>query len=366
MYTSYFGLKEKPFAIAPNPKYLFMSDAHKEALAHLLFGVNGEGCISLLTGDVGTGKTTVCRCLLDQSPPNTDIAMVLNPKLSIIDLLSTICEEFGIKVVETHPTVKTFTDAINSYLLKAHAKGRNSALIIDEAQNLEIEILEHLRLLTNLETNTKKLLQIVLIGQPELRQILDQPELLQVSQRVTTRFHLGPLLIHDIDKYVRHRIEVAGGPANYRLFDPKSVQLLAKVSKGVPRIINLLCDRALLGAYAENRERVTFDILKKAVQELRSGVVRQPRIRWGRLLAIAISIFLFLVPVAMYLTNQFQNKQWFNTIFHPSSINTEIKMDNEQNHLPQPWKINIRPLTNEPSAPKPEMSEGTEEANMEE
>ena len=221
MYTRYFGLTEKPFAIAPNPRFLYMSELHREALAHLLYGINGDGCIVLFTGGVGTGKTTVCRRLVEQLPEGTDVAVILNPKLNIDDLLKTICEELKITVVSNTPTSKNYIDALNVYLLAAHAQGRNTALIIDEAQNLEPEVLEQLRLLTNLETDTHKLLQIVLIGQPELRDILAIPALSQVNQRITTRYHLEPLSRKDVAAYIRHRISVAGGDPRVTFYTGK-------------------------------------------------------------------------------------------------------------------------------------------------
>lgn len=268
MYTRYFGLAEKPFAIAPNPRYLFMSELHREALAHLMYGINSEGCIILLTGDVGTGKTTVCRCLIEQLPEETDIAMILNPKLTINDLLKTICEELKIPIPATSPSIKNYIDQLNAYLLRAHAAGRNTALIVDEAQNLDIEILEQLRLLTNLETNTNKLLQIILIGQPELRNILNDPKLSQINQRITTRYHLKPLQATDVSTYIDHRIAIAGGNSRNVLFSKKAINYVAKISRGIPRVINTLCDHALLGAYANNSDHVSLKIVKKAAGEL--------------------------------------------------------------------------------------------------
>ena len=268
MYTQYFGLREKPFVIAPNPRYLYMSELHREALAHLLYGISGEGCIILLTGDVGAGKTTVCRCLIEQLPEHTDIALVLNPKMTITDLLKTVCEELKIVISDESPSIKTYTDKLNEYLLDAHAKGRNTSLIIDEAQNLDIETLEQLRLLTNLETNTHKLLQIVLIGQPELLTILSNPLLSQINQRITTRYHLTPLQPADVSSYIQHRLSVAGGGTKNIIFSKKAINYIIKVSKGIPRVINVLCDRALLGAYAENRDHVNLKTMKKAATEV--------------------------------------------------------------------------------------------------
>lgn len=350
MYTSYFGLTEKPFAIAPNPKYLYMSDAHREALAHLLYGINGEGCISLLTGNIGTGKTTVCRCLIEQSPSNTDIAIILNPKLSIEDLLCTICEELGITVGKNSPTVKSYTDAINRYLLKAHANRRNTALIIDEAQNLDIEILEHLRLLTNLETNTKKLLQIILIGQPELRKFLEDPALEQVNQRITARFHLGPLQTESVVKYVHHRIEIAGGTATHKLFDPKSLHYLAAVSRGIPRVINLLCDRALLGAYAENKDQVTLAIIRKAVHEIKSGSSKKPKPRWKVILAALLISLIVLVPTALYIFHPESAPKfttWLKSDPPPEEKPTTPAEENPVQESLEVSQIKIHPLVNE-------------------
>lgn len=267
MYTQYFGLTEKPFAIAPNPRYLYMSELHREALAHLVYGLNSDGCIILLTGEVGTGKTTVCRCLLEQLPEATDIAIILNPKLTASDLLKTICEELAIADVPDVPSSKNYIDAINRHLLQAHAKGRSTALVIDEAQNLDADVLEQLRLLTNLETDTQKLLKIILLGQPELRVMLANPQMAQVSQRITSKYHLKPLQQDDVRVYIQHRLKVAGGGTG-RLFSAKAIDHVIKLSKGIPRVINLLCDRALLGAYAEGSDHVSLKIMKKAGKEI--------------------------------------------------------------------------------------------------
>lgn len=300
MYTRYFGLTEKPFAIAPNPRYLFMSELHREALAHLMYGISSEGCIILLTGDVGTGKTTVCRCLIDQLPDKTDIAMILNPKLTINDLLKTICDELKIPIPATTPSIKNYIDQLNAYLLRAHAEGRNTALIVDEAQNLDIEVLEQLRLLTNLETNTNKLLQIILIGQPELRNILGDPKLSQINQRITTRYHLKPLQAADVSTYIEHRIAVAGGTSRNVLFSKKAIQYAAKISKGIPRVINTLCDHALLGAYANNRDHVSLGIIKKAAAEL--AVTNNGKSYPAKRLFVTLALLLSTIGVSIGLS----------------------------------------------------------------
>lgn len=311
MYTRYFGLTEKPFAIAPNPRYLYMSELHREAMAHLLYGISSEGCIILLTGDVGTGKTTVCRCLVDQLPATTDIAMILNPKLTIMDLFKTICEELKIPVQDASPTIKTYVDLLNTYLLDAHAKGRNTALIIDEAQNLDVEILEQLRLLTNLETDTNKLLQIVLIGQPELQHILADPKLSQINQRVTTRYHLGPLQPADIETYIEHRIAIAGGNSRNALFSKRAIRYVAIISRGIPRVINLLCDHSLLGAYADNQDHVSLDIMRKAARELSS--ITSPRRSRKKTMFVALFLALLAVgiPAGFYFVDHRDNAALF-------------------------------------------------------
>lgn len=266
MYRNYFGLAETPFSIAPDPRYLYMSQRHREALAHLLYGVSREGGFVLLTGEVGTGKTTVCRCFLEQLPENCDAAIVFNPKLSAEELLSTICEEFRIPCPEGNTSIKLFIDRINAYLLDGNARGRNTVLIIDEAQNLGVDVLEQIRLLTNLETHQRKLLQIVLIGQPQLRDMLARPELRQLAQRIIARYHLGPLSKEEVAAYVSHRLAVAG--VRRQLFPPSTVAQLYRLSGGIPRLINVLCDRALLGAYVQGKERIGRSTIARAAREV--------------------------------------------------------------------------------------------------
>ena len=267
MYTHYFQLKQSPFSIAPDPRYLFMSERHREALAHLLYGVGSGGGFVLLTGEIGAGKTTVCRCFMEQIPDNCQLAYIFNPKLSVEELLLSICEEFRIAVAPGVASVKGYVDAINAHLLASHAQGKNNVLIIDEAQNLSAAVLEQLRLLTNLETSERKLLQIILIGQPELRAMLARPELEQLAQRVIARYHLGSLTAEETASYVRHRLAVAGSTAQTP-FAPRLMAQIHALSKGVPRRINLLCDRALLGAYVENQAQVTRQILRRAAEEV--------------------------------------------------------------------------------------------------
>ena len=270
MYAPFFGLKHEPFSIAPDPRYLFMSERHREALAHLLYGVNGGGGFVLLSGEIGAGKTTVCRCFLEQIPRRTNVAYIFNPKLTVLELLQSVCEEFGIPTpagARGEPTIKEYLDPLNEFLLKTHAVGQNNVLIIDEAQMLSAEVLEQLRLLTNLETNERKLLQIILIGQPELRDLLARPELEQLAQRVIARYHLGALNPDETERYIRHRLSVAGMTVAMP-FDAKSIARIHQLSRGVPRRINLLCDRALLGAYAAGLGQIDRTIVDKAASEV--------------------------------------------------------------------------------------------------
>lgn len=270
MYASFFGLQHAPFSIAPDPRYLFMSERHREALAHLVYGVGAGGGFVLLSGEIGAGKTTVCRCFLEQLPARCRVAYIFNPKLSVPELLQTVCDELGLAVVPptgSAATVKNYTDALNAFLLQAHAQGESCVLIIDEAQNLSAEVLEQLRLLTNLETNERKLLQIILIGQPELRELLAQPALEQLAQRVVARFHLQALTPDETAQYVSHRLGVAGRVGESP-FDTAALQRIHQISRGVPRRINLLCDRALLGAFSQGRHRVDRGLVEQAAKEV--------------------------------------------------------------------------------------------------
>lgn len=264
MYLGYFGLSEKPFSIAPNPEYLFLSERHKEALAHLQYGLGDTGGFVLLTGEVGTGKTTITRTLLNSLPDNTQVAFILNPTLSALELLASICDELNIEV-ERDASLKQLTDAIKAKLLCNHESGGHTMLIIDEAQHLAPEVLEQLRLLTNLETDHKKLLQIVLVGQPELQQLLQRTELRQLAQRITARYHLLPLTQTQVYEYIQHRLNKAG--CERGLFDAGAVGLMFELTAGVPRLINLLADRCLLGAFSQHKTVVDKDIVKQAAKE---------------------------------------------------------------------------------------------------
>lgn len=266
MYTKFFGLNEKPFAITPDPRYLFMSERHGEGLAHLLYGVTDSGGFIQLTGEVGTGKTTLVRTLLSQLPAEVDVALILNPQVTVLEFLQGICRELNIELPDDRNSAMALVDTLNHYLLDAHARGRRIILLVDEAQNLSDDVLEQLRLLTNLETAKQKLLQIILIGQPELREILAQNSLRQLAQRVTGRYHLEPLSREESTHYIDHRMKVAGGLGE--IFNDAAKREVYRLSGGIPRIMNVICDRALLGAYSQEQRTVDKKLVRGAAREV--------------------------------------------------------------------------------------------------
>jgi general secretion pathway protein A len=289
MYTSFFGLNEKPFAITPDPRYLYMSERHAEALAHLMYGINEAGGFIQLTGEVGTGKTTVIRSLLEQLPGHADVALILNPRITPAEFLLTICEELHVSVPEAgRGSTKVLMDVLGRHLLDTHAEGRRVVLIVDEAQNLSTATLEQVRLLTNLETATTKLLQIILIGQPELRDLLDKPELRQLAQRITGRYHLHPLSREETAGYIKHRMRVAGATAE--AFTPAALREAHRLSGGVPRIINVISDRALLGAFTREDHRVGSGLIRQAASEVYGRPVPAPWLKWATTLSILAAI----------------------------------------------------------------------------
>jgi general secretion pathway protein A len=295
MYTAFFGLAEKPFAITPDPRYLYLSERHAEALAHLLYGINESGGFIQLTGEVGTGKTTVVRTLLSRVPHHADVAVILNPRVTPVEFLLTICEELGLGIADAdRDSVKQMVDALNRRLLSAHAEGRRIIVLVDEAQNLSIDVLEQVRLLTNLETPTQKLLQIILIGQPELRELLDRTDLRQLAQRITGRYHLRPLSREETKGYVRHRLRVAG--ATEEIFTPGALVELHRLSLGIPRVINVACDRALLGAYTQETKRITASLVRQAAGEVYGRRFFPTWLGWviGSLGVLAVAGTLFL------------------------------------------------------------------------
>ena len=297
MYQSFYGLNDSPFSIAPNPHYLFLSDRHREALAHLKYGLGETGGFVLLTGEVGTGKTTVSRSLLKQLPENTDTAFILNPALTELELLATLCDELGIEYVD-EPTLKQLTDKISAFLLDNHKNGRNTLLIIDEAQHLKAEVLEQLRLLTNLETDTKKLLQVILIGQPELQMLLKRRELRQLAQRITARYHLLPLSEQEIALYVQHRLQVAG--REEPLFTRKAIKYLHRQSGGIPRLTNLLCERALMAGYAQSKTPIDHNMIMQASAEVLGEELERKSPKLTYLSAIALFAIIFTGSFFMF------------------------------------------------------------------
>lgn len=300
MYLEFYGLKEPPFSITPDPRFVYLSERHRDALAHLLYGISqgGSGGFVQLTGEVGTGKTTLSRLLLEQLPDNTQVALVLNPHLSPIELLETIGEELHLDLAGRHGSLKRLLDALNAHLLKAYAEGQRVVLIIDEAQELSRLALEQVRLLTNLETPSQKLLQIVLLGQPELRDVLERPELRQLSQRVTARYHLTPLSREETEIYLRHRLAVAG--ATRFPFTKLAVRRLHERSGGVPRLINVIADRALLAGFAHDQAQIGERLVERAAGETLSTRIRRysppPALLVGALAAALAALLLWLLP----------------------------------------------------------------------
>ena len=300
MYESHFHLNQTPFSIAPDPAFLYLSEAHQEALAHLMYGFSHGGFV-LITGEVGTGKTTLLRNLVKQTPEDLDVAFVLNPRLTVRELLETLCDELGVDYPRgASLSVKQYIDALNRHLLATHNAGRGTVVIIDEAQNLSPAVLEQVRLLTNLETDKRKLLRIILLGQPELGELLARNELRQLAQRITARYHLRGLSREDAYAYVIHRLATAGGSS--RIFTRGALSRLYRISKGIPRVINLVADRAMLGAYVEGRHRVSARLVGRAAGEV---LGRRPlRRRWiaaGLVAATATGVAsaYFFAPASM-------------------------------------------------------------------
>jgi general secretion pathway protein A len=289
VYPKYFGLKEPSFSIAPDPHYLFLSEQHREALAHLLYGAGESGGFVLLTGEVGTGKTTVCRAFLEQLPDGVEVALILNPTQTANELLLNLCDESRIPVAAGERSIKVLVDRLNQFLLDSHGNGRRPVLIIDEAQNLQPQVLEQIRLLTNLETTKHKLLQIFLIGQPELRRMLDSEQLRQLNQRITARFHLTPFDLKETGDYIRHRVAVAG--VDRPLFSASAIRQIYQSSGGIPRLINILCDRALLGACVTRGSQVTPAIVARAAREVRGGPLDADRQPIARPAFLAAAVF---------------------------------------------------------------------------
>jgi general secretion pathway protein A len=309
MFLEHFELREAPFSISPDPRFVYLSERHRDALAHLLYGVGqgSSGGFVQLTGEVGTGKTTICRLLLQQLPDNTRVALILNPMLSPTELLEAICKELHIPLRAKQGHQKRLIDALNVYLLQAFSEGLRVVLIIDEAQNLSAEALEQVRLLTNLETDTQKLLQIILLGQPELRDMLEKHELRQLAQRVTARFHLTPLNFSETESYLQHRFTIAGG--KFFPFSREATELLFKYSGGIPRLINIIADRSLLAAYVHGKFSVQAPLMEKAAAEVLPTLQKKKQTR--RLLWLSLFLLMLLCMVLMY-----QNRHLLTGVEH--------------------------------------------------
>ncbi|MBX3691284.1 MAG: AAA family ATPase [Luteimonas sp.] len=300
MYLEYYGLREAPFSITPDPRYVFLSERHRDALAHLLYGIGkgGSGGFVQLTGEVGTGKTTLSRLLLEQLPENTRVALLLNPRLSPIELIETACEELKVDIEGKRGSLKALTDALNTYLLDAYAQGLRVVLIVDEAQNLSMDALEQIRLLTNLETPTQKLLQIILLGQPELRTMLERPELRQLAQRITARYHLTPLDAAETEAYVKHRMAVAG--CTRPPFSRLGLRALYQRSGGIPRLINVVADRALMAGYAREQQSIGERLVDRSADETLPGHARYWLRRFSRV-ALATAAVVTIAALAWML-----------------------------------------------------------------
>ncbi|HID82772.1 MAG TPA: AAA family ATPase [Chromatiales bacterium] len=326
MYLEHFGLNRKPFSTTPDPRFLFLSSKHREGLAHLLFGTQADSSFVLLTGEIGTGKTTLCRTLLEKPPEDIHVALILNPLQTPYELLASICDEFGITYRSDTQSRKVLVDRINVFLLQKHSAGQRCILIIDEAQNLSIKTLEQIRLLTNLETGDHKLLKIMLIGQPELKLLLERPELKQLNQRITARYHLLPLSEKETASYLGHRIFKAGGKTD--IFSTAVAKKIHKLANGVPRVINLIAERALLGAYALNRHKIDKKLVARAANEVlgKSGHRFKPTLAN---LLMAASFLLAVLAISLAGLNIYLQKEQSEPVTSKQPVTTENLVQDE-------------------------------------
>jgi general secretion pathway protein A len=299
MYEAFFGLKENPFTLSPDPQYLYLSRQHREALNCLIYGIHEKKGFMVITGGIGTGKTTLCRSLLAGLDDSVATALIFNPALSDIELLRTVNQEFGIRMGRGRGTKKRYLDALNAFLMDNFAMGKNAVLLIDEAQNLPHGVMEQIRMLSNLETVREKLIQIVLLGQPELLRMLSLPSLRQLNERVTVRYDLKPLAREDVRHYVEHRIAQAGGEAE-AIFARESYGPIFRASRGIPRRINAICDRALLVAYGKDLRSVDRRIVRAAIRDIGPGYLTDAGPRGTRRVAVRI-VLAVLLAAALFL-----------------------------------------------------------------
>ncbi|MGE0825290.1 MAG: AAA family ATPase [Candidatus Binatia bacterium] len=310
MYESFYGFQDNPFRLTPDPDYLFLSANHQEALGHLLFGVKEGSGVVVITGEIGAGKTTLLRTLVRNLDTQTTVAYIFNPVLSPLELLQTINADLGLPSSST--SKKELTDELNRFLLEQQATGRRTVVIIDEAQDLEPAVLEQLRLLSNLETERAKLLQIILVGQPELAETLARPDLAQLDQRVTLRWHLQPLPATDTGAYIRHRLQVAAKGRSLAVFTPGAIRLIHHFSRGVPRLINVLCHRALLVAYTSEERQINSQIVRQAIKELRRHGQETRQFLWNRFLGQKVALAAGLLLIIGVLSAIATTRGWFS------------------------------------------------------
>ena len=326
IYQQYFALNCEPFSIVPDPGFLYPSSQHRQAVAHLKYGLDREGGFVLLTGEVGTGKTTLTRTLLKHIPAHVRVAYVLNSTLEVTDVLASICQELGVRLPKSTKTslAKNCIDALNNDLIEAHTAGKKTLVVIEEAQNLSPEVLEILRLLSNLETATHKLLHILLVGQPELLETLAQKDQRQLNQRVVARFHLLPLVKSDVANYVNHRLHHAG--ANRAIFESAAMTELFKLTKGVPRLINLICHHALLAAYATEARTVSAKLVKKSAAEIfNTHLPKKKSMSKGLILFFIVGICALLM-VEQHMVNKPADIE-FDQVEIIASVEPEVEVE---------------------------------------
>lgn len=347
MRFSDFGFEENPFSITPDPRYLFLSRGHEESLAHLIYGTGPNGGFVQLTGEVGTGKTLLVRSLLEQKLEDVDIALILNPRLSSIDFLATICDELNITYDPARAGLKELTDRLSDHLVKTHEQGRNTVLVVDEAQNLTPDVLEQVRLLTNLETTKYKLMRIILVGQPELQTLLARRDMRQVDQRITARYHLSPLTMGETQKYIRHRLSIAGIRGD--LFTRSAMHWIHRLTGGIPRLINTLCERALLAVYATDSQRVNARLVWRVNREIR-GNTKSGYNGWA---FTGLAVIVLAAAVWWWLPQDIWRASW-------ALVPTQPEPAKSPEHQPQiPVNVPVTMLEDQP-ADEPASAEQTQ------